>query len=54
VEVPGTIQRMKSSVSISAKFPVKLTYHNIKIPELRCQKFAEQVEVNSEFALLLK
>jgi polyisoprenoid-binding protein YceI len=52
VEVTGTIQKTKSSsLSISAKFPVKLTDHKIQIPELLWQKVAEQVEVTAEFSL---
>jgi polyisoprenoid-binding protein YceI len=55
VEITGTIRKIKSSsLSISAKFPIKLTDYNIKIPELLWQKVAEQVEVTAEFSLRLQ
>lgn len=49
VAIPGTIEVNEGSLTMKAKFLVKLEDYKISIPQLLWQNIAEQVEVTIEF-----
>ena len=49
VNIPGTLQIECNTVTLRAKFMVKLVDYNIKVPQIVWQNIAQQVEVNVHF-----
>jgi polyisoprenoid-binding protein YceI len=49
VELPGTIVNSNGTITMKAKFMVKLADYKIKIPQLLWKNIAEEVEVTVEF-----
>jgi hypothetical protein len=49
IDVPGTLTFDGSKATMKAKFMIKLTDYNIKIPKLVWQNIAEDVEVRIDF-----
>jgi len=49
VQLPGTIVNANGTITMKAKFMVKLADYKIKIPQLLWKNIAEEVEVTVEF-----
>ena len=49
VQIPGTIVNANGTLTMKAKFMVKLADYKIKIPQLLWKNIAEEVEVTIEF-----
>jgi polyisoprenoid-binding protein YceI len=49
VQIPGTMVNANGTVTMKAKFIVKLADYKIKIPQLLWKNIAEEVEVTVEF-----
>ena len=49
VNIPGTLQIEGNTVTLRAKFMVKLVDYNIKVPQIVWQNIAQEVEVSVDF-----
>ncbi|HEX6225915.1 MAG TPA: YceI family protein, partial [Chryseolinea sp.] len=49
VDIPGTLQIDGNTVTLQAKFVVKLLDYNIKVPQIVWQNIAQEVEVTVHF-----
>ena len=49
VNIPGTLQIEGNTVTLKAKFMVKLIDYNIKVPQIVWQNIAQEVEVSVDF-----
>ena len=49
VNIPGTLQIEGNTVTLKAKFMVKLIDYNIKVPQIVWQNIAQEVEVSVNF-----
>src|SRR5688572_1690466 len=49
VNIPGTLHIEGNTVTLQAKFIVKLIDYNIKVPQIVWQNIAQEVEVNVHF-----
>jgi YceI-like domain len=49
VDIPGTLQIEGNTVTLKAKFMVKLIDYNIKVPQIVWQNIAQEVEVSVHF-----
>jgi hypothetical protein len=49
VNIPGTLHIEGNTVTLRAKFMVKLLDYNIKVPQIVWQNIAQEVEVNVHF-----
>ena len=49
VDIPGTLHIEGNTVTLRAKFIVKLLDYNIKVPQIVWQNIAQEVEVNVHF-----
>ena len=50
VTIPGTLQIAGNTVTLKAKFMVKLIDYNIKVPQIVWQNIAQEVEVSVYFS----